>query len=212
MQLQCWSTGRLWVCAWGPDDNKSWWLLKVAFEALAKCTWLFFCNKVKAGTTPAALSFLKVRRVQTLGRAFSTLRPRDQVSRLVARPRLRRARWVQLLKVNNECIFLLRVTRLDDVDTLSATFCFQFLCRQRLVDTDETGQQFPFSTGNNTEVAFLSAGQQVLTGLAQHFTLASAIITCSLMPRALSTALTSRDPLLQWTISHLFHCQMAYIQ
>ena len=160
-----------------------------------------FLQQSEGGTTPAALSFLKVRRAQTSavlfrsrgGRAAApspgslSSAAKGQQWMYIPSPRRQTCWW---------CWYFV------------SYFLFSVLVSTTLVlDTDKTGQQFPFSTGNNTEVAFLSAGQQVLTGLAQHFTLASAIITRSLMPRALSTALTSRDPLLQWTISHLFHCQ-----
>lgn len=93
----------------------SWWLLKVAFEALAKCTWLFFCNKVKAGTTPAALSFLKVQRVQTPAVLFR-LEPQDLVLRSSSLPPSLNPDWqaglvaVQLHLHWACCVLLLRST------------------------------------------------------------------------------------------------------
>lgn len=93
----------------------------------------------------------------------------------------------------------------DDVDILSATFCFQFLCNNpakygRRVDMTSNWaaaavlEELGIILKCEPRWRFLSVGL-VLTGLAQHFTLAS-VTTRSPMPRALSTTLTSRDPLL----------------
>lgn len=114
--IRPWYNNWVWTSWIGLNDS-----CKVAFETLSKCTWLFFCNKVKAGTTPAVLSFLKVQCVQTwavlfhLGpkiRSCAPPNPRltDQPRGCTAAPTL--GSLASAAKVKNECIFLLHVTRL----------------------------------------------------------------------------------------------------
>lgn len=140
----------------------------MVFEALAKCTWLFFCNKVKAGTMPAALSFLKVQYVQALAVLFhvgpkirswapppASPNPNWQASLVVVQLHLHWARWVLLLRSTMN-VYSSFTASSDLWWFLSATFVFGSCVNTpgrygRRVDVTSNSSS-SFSTGNNTKV------------------------------------------------------------
>lgn len=115
-----------------------WWFLRVAFEALAKCTWLFSATKWRQGPRRQPDPFWRcsVCRPRLF---FSILGPRSRrppnpawrAGLAVAQLHLHRARWVQLLRSTMNVYSSSTSPDLRWCWYLVSYICFQFLCRQR---------------------------------------------------------------------------------
>lgn len=114
---------RLWVTMlchrpWWPQESAVWGFIKVHLTLYLLLLLLFFWNKVKAGTTPAAVSFPKVQREQAKRSRVPTEGPRSGLEHPAhptigaSHPCGRTAAPSQgplgsAAKVNNECIALI---------------------------------------------------------------------------------------------------------
>lgn len=111
------------------------------FSKVHLILFFFFCNKVKAGTTPAALSFLSGAVCANLGCA-SPLRPTSlhldwQASLAVVRRHQHRGSLGSAAKVNNECIFFLHITRRVMLLILCQLCLFSVSVSATLVDVED---------------------------------------------------------------------------